>query len=37
LRNVTLPGGAELKKLPGNGDLLAWTVDDGTNTDVMRL
>ena len=34
---VTLPGGAVLNKLPGNGDLLAWTVDDGANTDVVRL
>ena len=24
---VMLPGGAVLDKLPGNGDLLAWTVD----------
>ena len=34
---VVLPGGAVLKELPGNGDLLAWTVDDGANTDVVRL
>lgn len=34
---IVLPGGAVLKKLPGNGDLLAWTVDDGANTDVVRL
>jgi peptidoglycan/xylan/chitin deacetylase (PgdA/CDA1 family) len=34
---VVLPGGAVLNKLPGNGDLLAWTVDDGANTDVVRL
>ncbi|CQD12116.1 polysaccharide deacetylase [Mycobacterium lentiflavum] len=35
---VTLPGGAALSKLPGNnGDLLAWTVDDGVDTDVVRL
>jgi peptidoglycan/xylan/chitin deacetylase (PgdA/CDA1 family) len=34
---VVLPGGAILNKLPGNGDLLAWTVDDGANTDVVRL
>lgn len=33
---VTLPGGAVLKQLPGK-DLLAWTVDDGANTDVVRL
>ncbi|WP_408632721.1 polysaccharide deacetylase family protein [Mycobacterium saskatchewanense] len=34
---VALPGGAVLKRLPGNGDLLAWTVDDGANSDVVRL
>jgi len=34
---VPLPGGGVLNKLPGNGDLLAWTVDDGANTDVVRL
>ena len=34
---VVLPGGAVLTKLPGNGDLLAWTVDDGADTDVVRL
>ena len=34
---VTLPGGAALNKLPGNGDLLAWTVDDGVDTEVVRL
>ncbi len=34
---VALPGGAVLKKLPGNGDLVAWTVDDGADTDVVRL
>lgn len=34
---VTLPGGAVLDKLPGDGDLLAWTVDDGVDTDVVRL
>jgi peptidoglycan/xylan/chitin deacetylase (PgdA/CDA1 family) len=34
---VSLPGGAVLNKLPGNGDLLAWTVDDGVNTEVVRL
>jgi peptidoglycan/xylan/chitin deacetylase (PgdA/CDA1 family) len=34
---VVLPGGAALTKLPGNGDLLAWTVDDGADTDVVRL
>jgi peptidoglycan/xylan/chitin deacetylase (PgdA/CDA1 family) len=34
---VTLPGGSVLSKLPGHGDLLAWTVDDGVDTDVVRL
>jgi peptidoglycan/xylan/chitin deacetylase (PgdA/CDA1 family) len=34
---VELPGGAVLSKLPGQGDLLAWTVDDGVDTDVVRL
>jgi peptidoglycan/xylan/chitin deacetylase (PgdA/CDA1 family) len=34
---VMLPGGAVLNKLPGNGDLLAWTVDDGVDSDVVRL
>lgn len=34
---VALPGGGVLNKLPGDGDMLAWTVDDGANTDVVRL
>jgi peptidoglycan-N-acetylglucosamine deacetylase len=34
---VALPGGGVLRKLPGNGNLLALTVDDGVNTDVVRL
>ena len=34
---VALPGGSVLKTLPGDGDLLAWTVDDGVDTDVVRL
>lgn len=33
---VPLPGG-ELTKLPGKGDLLAITVDDGVNSEVVRL
>lgn len=33
---VPLPGGAVLSKLPGT-DLMAWTVDDGVDTDVVRL
>ena len=32
-----LPGGGVLTKLPGDGNLLALTVDDGVNTDVVRL
>ncbi len=34
---VPLPGGGVLNKLPGDGNLLALTVDDGVNTDVVRL
>ncbi|UQX12080.1 polysaccharide deacetylase family protein [Candidatus Mycobacterium methanotrophicum] len=34
---VPLPGGGVLTKLPGDGNLLALTVDDGVNTDVVRL
>ena len=34
---LALPGGGVLSKLPGNGNLLALTVDDGVNTDVVRL
>lgn len=34
---VQLPGGGVLGKLPGQGDLLAWTVDDGADTEVVRL
>jgi peptidoglycan/xylan/chitin deacetylase (PgdA/CDA1 family) len=34
---VPLPGGGMLSKLPGDGNLLALTVDDGVNTDVVRL
>jgi peptidoglycan/xylan/chitin deacetylase (PgdA/CDA1 family) len=33
---VALPGGGELSKLPGDGDLLALTVDDGVNSEVVR-
>jgi peptidoglycan-N-acetylglucosamine deacetylase len=32
-----LPGDGVLDKLPGKGNLLALTVDDGVNTDVVRL
>jgi peptidoglycan/xylan/chitin deacetylase (PgdA/CDA1 family) len=34
---VLLPGGTVLTKLPGNGDHLAWTVDDGADSEVVRL
>jgi peptidoglycan-N-acetylglucosamine deacetylase len=34
---VPLPGGGVLNVLPGPGDLLALTVDDGVNSDVVRL
>ncbi len=34
---VLLPGGTVLSKLPGNGDRLAWTVDDGADSEVVRL
>jgi peptidoglycan/xylan/chitin deacetylase (PgdA/CDA1 family) len=34
---VPLPGGGELTKLPGDGDLLALTLDDGVNSEVVRL
>jgi peptidoglycan-N-acetylglucosamine deacetylase len=37
IARVALPGGGVLNKLPGNGNLLALTVDDGVNTDVVRL
>jgi peptidoglycan/xylan/chitin deacetylase (PgdA/CDA1 family) len=33
---VLLPGGAVLSNLPGQGDLMALTLDDGVNTDVVR-
>ena len=34
---VALPGGGVLNKLPGKGDLMALTLDDGVNADVVRL
>lgn len=34
---VALPGGGALTKLEGQGDLLALTVDDGVNSEVVRL
>lgn len=33
---IRLPGGGVLSQLPGQGDLLALTVDDGVNTEVVR-
>lgn len=32
---IRLPGGGALSQLPGNGDLLALTVDDGVSTEVV--
>lgn len=37
IARVALPGGGVLNKLPGDANLLALTVDDGVNTDVVRL
>jgi peptidoglycan-N-acetylglucosamine deacetylase len=34
---LPLPGGGTLSALPGQGDLLALTLDDGVSTDVVRL
>jgi peptidoglycan-N-acetylglucosamine deacetylase len=34
---VPLPGGGVLSKLPGDGNLLALTLDDGVDTEVVRL
>ena len=34
---MALPGGGALVKLPGEGDLLALTVDDGCSSEVVRL
>lgn len=33
---IRLPGGGVLNRLPGEGDLLALTVDDGVNSEVVR-
>ena len=33
---IPLPGGGVLSSIPGDGDLLALTLDDGVNTDVVR-
>jgi peptidoglycan/xylan/chitin deacetylase (PgdA/CDA1 family) len=37
IARVPLPGGGVLSRLPGSGDLLALTLDDGVNADVVRL
>lgn len=37
INRIPLPGGAELTKLPGKGDLLALTLDDGVDSEVVRL
>ena len=34
---VALPGGGVLNRLPGRGDLMALTLDDGVSSDVVRL
>lgn len=36
-QRVALPGGGVLSSLPGSGDMLALTVDDGVNSEVVRL
>jgi peptidoglycan-N-acetylglucosamine deacetylase len=33
---IALPGGGALMKIPGDGDLLALTLDDGVNSEVVR-
>lgn len=33
---MQLPGGGELSSIPGDGNLLALTLDDGVNSDVVR-
>jgi peptidoglycan/xylan/chitin deacetylase (PgdA/CDA1 family) len=33
---IPLPGGGALTKIPGEGDLLALTLDDGVSSDVVR-
>ena len=33
---IRLPGGGALMKLPGQGDMLALTLDDGANSEVVR-
>ena len=36
MRAIALPGGGALSKIPGEGDLLALTLDDGVNSEVVR-
>lgn len=33
---IALPGGGALTRIPGDGDLLALTLDDGVNSEVVR-
>ena len=33
---IALPGGGALSRIPGEGDLLALTLDDGVNSEVVR-
>jgi len=35
-QRVSLPGSGALNKLPGDGDMLALTLDDGVNSEVVR-
>lgn len=35
-QRIPLPGGGKLTRLPGNGDLLALTLDDGADSEVVR-
>ncbi len=34
---MPLPGGGSLSSIPGDGNLLALTLDDGVSSDVVRL
>jgi hypothetical protein len=34
---MPLSGGGALSSIPGDGDMLALTLDDGVNSDVVRL
>jgi len=35
-QRISLPGSGALRRLPGDGDLLALTLDDGANSEVVR-